>query len=342
MKILNIAYIFFLLLFWSCSNQQTENNESNSLTNIIVDNYKNVVIDINKFTTTQDTTLLLPEENVIAPVKDLCMIDSMIYILDHSKTISVFDTRSGNIIKTSNMTGQGPGEYVDPNVIISERDTIYILDLQSASVLVYNKNLEYIKNIRIKFPALDFIKIDNGFLFYNLNVTKDIKDIVHTDLNGNIINSFSISERENDVILTKKVFSKDEHENVYISAPVSNTIYEWKSNNINKAFFLDFGNKISDSKKNSQVIYEQEETMIGSYITSKYIITLFKSNRMVYTNIYDRKEKKSYSGIVRTGISTAFSPKCIYNNTIVDIYEQYIETEEIFDEHIVFVRYNLK
>lgn len=339
---IKLIFVAIMLFAFSCKNQHSANESTDTPAVITINNYKNQTIDIDSFTTAVDTTLLVMDKHIMASIKDLCMMDSSICVLDKMNTIAIFDIASGKTKKVEKRVGTGPGEYVSPQAIISDNDTIYVLDLQALCVLVYDKELNFIRKVRTNFPAMDFIKVDDGFLFYNLNATSKLKRIVYTDLNGHVINSFRLSERENDVLLSENVFSKDEKGNVYIMEPMSNIIREWRNEKIHDSFVLDFGSKTSNANKNSLLLKEQKEIVMQSHLTSKYVVTTFISNNKVYTNVYDKEQNKSFTGIMHTGLTAAFSPSLVYKGSIVDVYEPFFDEDETFDVDMVYVKYDLK
>lgn len=339
---IKLIFITIMLFAFSCKNQHSPKESADIPVEIEINDYKNQTIDIDSFATAVDTTLLVMDKHVMASIKDLCVTDSSIYVLDKMNSIAIFDIRTGKIKKVEKRVGTGPGEYVSPQAIISDNDTIYVLDLQALCVLTYDKGLKFIRKIRINFPAMDFIKVNDGFLFYNLNVTNELKRVVYTDKDGHVINSFELSQRENDVLFSENVFSKDEKGNVYIMEPMSNIIREWKNEKIHDSFLLDFGSKTSNANKNSLLLKEQNEIVMQSHLTSKYVVTTFVSNNKVYTNVYDRKQNKSFTGIMHTGLKAAFSPSLVYKGSIVDIYEPFFDEDETFDSDVVYVKYELK
>ena len=90
----------------------------------------------------------------------------------------------------------GNGKYISLHAIDVKDSTVYLLDSEAEMVLAHDLMFNFKKSFRLNFPALDFIKINDGFLFCNLNTTPELHRFVHTDNDGNIIGSYLPSEME--------------------------------------------------------------------------------------------------------------------------------------------------
>ena len=342
-RIIKIALVVVISFLFSCKGKQMKiEGEEEVSREIKIDKYEHRTIDLNSFIANVDTVSLFMDDYLIAPIKDVAMNDSIIYILDNMKSISAFSTFTGNILGYWKKEGLGPGEYIAPQAIVFDNEMLYVLDLHGQCVLSYDYDFNFNKKITIGFPAMDFISVSDGFLFYNLNPMGDFKEIVHTDMDGNVLNSFSLQNTENDIVLSERIFEKDDKGDVYIMPPMSNKIFIWDNDAVNETFILNFGNKQPKADKNSEILEEAKEVVIRSFVTSKYVITLFESNKKVYTNVFDREKNISQTGLVNTNMNTAFFPSSSYRNSLVGIYEQYIDVEESMDYNCLFVRYNFK
>ena len=105
---------------------------------IKIDKYEHRTIDLSSFIANVDTVSLFMDDYLIAPIKDVAMNDSIIYILDNMKSISAFSTFTGNILGYWKKEGLGPGEYIAPQAIVFDNEMLYVLDLHGQCVLSYD------------------------------------------------------------------------------------------------------------------------------------------------------------------------------------------------------------
>lgn len=295
------------------------------------------IIDSDMFISEIDTLELLTDSNsYISQIQDICINDSNLYILDKTKSIFIFDTKTGVLKNRINRIGRGHNDLTDPKSISVSDSAVYILDFQGRCVLEHDMDLNYKKRTRINFIAMDFAKVNDGFIFYNLNANKELKRIVHTDTNGNILKSFDTSDREIDAVLTDRIFCKSENEHIYISESFSNELLEWKNDSIATAFLFETEGKTSKSvSKTSQLIKSEGIKIQRSFVLSKYVVTQFLTKGIMFSNIYDRETGKSFSGIINTHLNYPFIPMACKDNSLIGVYE----SEDM--KRFVMIRYIL-
>lgn len=303
---------------------------------IEITGYDNNKIDCNRFISNIDTLLLTTDNNYVSQIQDFCVSDSCIYVLDKEKSIFVFDSFTGVLKKNMISIGRGRAEYLDPKSIAVCDGYVYILDFGGRSVLKYDADLNYLDRIKIKFTAMDFVKINKGFLFYNLTATDKLKRIVHTDDKGTVLNSFISSGLNINTILTDRIFCNNGGESIYISEPVSDVIKEWKNDTVDIAFKFDWRNKNDITvSKTSELIKNDGVNILYSLVSSKYVLTQFLGKDFILSNIYNREEEKSISGIVDTHLNYPFGPMKIVGNSLIGIYEAQD------NKNLILVKYNL-
>lgn len=94
-----------------------------------------------------------------------------------------------------------------------------MLDMGGLSVYVYNKELEAERKVWLGFPALDFVRVSDGFLCYNLAVSDTLRQVVYVNDSGKIVDSFGASEVSNSGFTGSKLFSKSGEDDVYCVLP---------------------------------------------------------------------------------------------------------------------------
>ena len=151
------------------------------------------------------------------------------------------------------------------------------MDFDTKSILAYDAVLNYKSSFRYGFPAMDFIKVKDGFLFLNLLATEKLHRIVHTNNLGEVQQSYLPFKMSLDMIYNETSFVRDKNGKVYIFPPFSNEIYRWTSGGPKPAFRTDFGrNTAKDNVKSSYDITESERAFnTGFFIVDHHIINNF-------------------------------------------------------------------
>lgn len=268
-----------------------------------------------------DSLQLHPREGVyIAEIRDFCMSDSIIYILDEMQAIHSFNTENGEWIKTIRDIGHAKSEYIEPKSIIVEGAYVYVLDFLGLKIIQYDLHLNYVSNIALNFPAVDFAKTEDGFLLFNMNANASEKLIVHVGMDGRIKDSFLSPDMEMDVMMTNKVFNKDEQGNIYVFLPMSDNVYIWEEQSLRPFCSFDFGVRKGKVRKASEMMDSNYIGALHSVITSKHITTFFLSKGMIYTHVYGRDTKSSMAGIPRIHKEYPFFPMISHQRCLVGIY----------------------
>ena len=83
------------------------------------------------------------------------------------------------------------------------------MDFDTKSILTYDATLNYKSSFRYGFPAMDFIKVKDGFLFLNLLATEKLHRIVHTNNLGEVQQSYLPSKMSLDMIYNETSFVRD-------------------------------------------------------------------------------------------------------------------------------------
>lgn len=227
----------------------------------------------------------------IGHVKDVAGIGASIYVLnDRMSSIAKFDSRTGLLEREISRRGNGPSEYIQPVALSADSIQLYLLDMGGRSILVYDKDLEAIGKIRLSFPALDFVKVSEGFLCYNLAVSDTLCQIVHIDEEGRVKSSFGPAEMKPERMYTgAKVFSVNQAGGVYCVLPFERTVYHWEESSRELCPFVtfDFGRKNlpEDADAEQTDVTSQSEYVVTSeffYIDSLQVNSFLYANKRYY------------------------------------------------------------
>ena len=261
--------------------------------------YNGTEMDVDKYISFEDTTILYVSDNVVSSnMEDACVDDSTIYILDKQNNIMAFDSKTGSMKCSINNVGHGRGEYIRPKSICVSDGRLYVLDRSGRGILQYDENLRFIKKIKFdNYLILDFIKIDGGFVLYNIAPNKDVKTIVVMDENGVVKNSYSFNPEEfPEKILTDKLFVRTDR-GIFFMDIISNTLYELHGDDIYPVVGIEERNSNNNDYK-----------LFRSFPLTNTILTFYLSENKMMGNIYDKKTRKSTSGRFKYHNSRALIP----------------------------------
>ena len=194
------------------------------------------------------------------------------------------------------------------------------MDFDTKSILAYDATLNYKSSFRYGVPAMDFIKVKDGFLFLNLLATEKLHRIVHTNNLGEVQQSYLPSKMSLDMIYNETSFVRDKNGEVYIFPPFSNEIYRWTSGGPKPVFRTDFGrNTAKDNVKSSYDITESERAFnTGFFIVDHHIINNFYHSGKTYYSFYNMKNGRQHQGYADTTEVIPFAPRWQSSNGLID------------------------
>lgn len=307
-KILDFIFLVLFLVLTSCVSG-LHNTESLYLDVVPYDGNE---IDVKKYISIVDTFVLCVDDKVISyKVTDACMDDSTVFILDDQKNIMSFDLKSGVMKSVINKVGHGHGEYSQPISICVSKDVLYVLDY-GGKMLKYDKKLKFMNSIRLDFSAMDFIKVKDGFFFYNLFPNENIKSVVSTDEYGTVKKSYSYTQNTKmpDIMLTSKLFTRTDA-GIYVTNITYDTLYEFRDG--------EFVPVVQISDENSD---NKDCKLYRCFPLKNSIITFYESKKHIIGNIYDKKTGKSMSGKFKSPINYPIFPSFERNGTLYGLYPQ--------------------
>lgn len=303
-------YIFPLLLFlWSLYSCQDKKLESLEPQIVVIENFEHEM-EIRDFTSSVRVVHLHTDTaGYIGQIKDICAIDSFLYVWDGARmSLSQFRRADGLWLRSVHAQGNGPMEYIQPVSLTSDDSRVYLLDMPGMSIIAYDKNLHGEKEIPLTFPCLDFVRLPEGFLCYNIAPTETLKQMVYINTKGEVKASFQLTkEMEMPVASGAKIFTKDKEGNIFINPPFSRNIYTWNADKtkieIGKTF--DFKQKNIPEKIDISKVNLFEESYA---IPSNFFQT---GNSCLYSYIY--RQKRYYTLISLSGeVSGYFTEKSTY------------------------------
>ena len=192
----------------------------------------------------------------IGQIKDVCAMDSDLYILDAvTLSLSRFGLKDGKMRQTIHDQGNGPLEYIQPVALTSDKNNVYALDLPGMAIVTYDRDLKAQKKTALPVPCPDFIKVEGGFLCYNLTPSDDFQPLLFIDDEGNIQEGFQVSHQHLSLTTGAKIFTRNARKEVFIQPPFSRTVYRWNEQEKRPEEYirLDFGNKNLPEEMNEEM-----------------------------------------------------------------------------------------
>lgn len=304
----NLLYISLFLCLIACKGNQQ--HEQTGVISLRIDNFMKKQYELGELFEVKVLDLHSDTSEYIGNIKDVTGIDSFIYTLDDLKSsVAKFNMNTGLLSREIFQRGNGPLEYVQPIALSADTTGIFLLDIGSFSILTFNKSLHAEKKIRLGFPAMDFVKVSDGFLCYNMSVSDTLRQVVYVDESGRIKKSFGSTEMSPKKMYSgAKIFSTDPSGNVYCALPFEQTVYRWNEDLHELCPFVafDFGarNLSEDIKQ------EGTDLLSDNVVTNEF----FRIDTLL-VNSFLYKTKRYY------GFSSIGSGEC-QAGTVVDMREE--------------------
>jgi len=117
-------------------------------------------------------------------------------------SIKIFD-KSGHLVKKGGHRGQGPGEFMSPQIIKRDKKSIYVYDQGLACIHVFDKDLNFLFRSQLSFPISDMEILSSeevlihSFVLesplkiarWNLKENSSSKPISYKDMGNSLIKS---------------------------------------------------------------------------------------------------------------------------------------------------------
>lgn len=287
---------------------------------ILVSDYQDNKMDIDVLVDTVEYLPLISDAPV-GQILDFCMMDSLVFILDDMQRIHVCSLRTGQVFRSMNYRGHGNAEYIDARAVCAHDGKLFVLDFQGMSVLIYDHHLDFIDRFKTGFPAWDFAVTDRGLLFFNMNATASLGRIVCTDFSGQVLDSWTDSDTEMNMMLSNRIFQENDSGGVYYMEPLSERIYCWKDGESSLFCTVDLGRNSIKSADTEMKYERQQVSHVRSLISQYHVLTSFIENGFVYYNVYNRATFSSQAGLVSTHAALPFFPSECWNGDLYGIYD---------------------
>lgn len=297
-----ISFLFMLLAFLSCVQKQETSIEAIT---VEVEDFQDKELEMNDFISDASTILLYADSlGYIGQIKDMCVVDSFLYVLDGvTASLTQFYAESGKQKSTICRRGNGPFEYIQPVTLTSDGQYLYLLDLPGMSIIAFDAALQGVKEVSLAFPCMDFVKTDDGFLCYNAAPTEDLGRIVYVDNEGEIGDSFLPGNGGMPYSPGTKVFVKNSRDEIFINPPFSRTVYRWNCSKKQPEEYLvfDFGGKNipADADLNRMNVFEEPYVVPSTFFQM--------GDTSLYSFLY--AQKRYYAVVSSEGIQVGLVPE---------------------------------
>lgn len=283
------------------------------------------------FPQTELLPLQLDSNQFIGKVKDICIMEETIFLLDEmTATLYAFDKKSGRCIHAACRRGSGPNEYINPVALSAHSGTLFVLDMPTSRIIAFDKELNAVQSISFDFPAFDFIALDNGFLLYNLAPTEEKKKFVHLNRKGKYVDSFVAPDTEHTSNSVPgglgKYFIKNGKSEIYAFESYGDKVYKWDNGSLKSIYCIDFAklNLPKGINKSNTNLFETPYAFLGNIFmqAGRFIPSFFyKSQR--YYGFISQSDKSQAAGIAKDNRhDLPFFPQWQCGDVLISIYQE--------------------
>ena len=285
------------------------------------------------------------QREVLGDIRDVFFGEDFLYILDYASTISQINLETGAIVKQVCSLGRGPIDYIQPVCLTGDSCNVYLLDLQGGCILKYDLDLNFVSRVAITTNALDFIKMDDGFLLYCLT-GKDTFGFKRIKEDGTVVACYNGTGRMVDSMTGVELIFKNTQGNIFCQDPYGDVIYKIDKKGLTDYLYVDFNRKKIGKKKPTSALFETGSYVFGAMsIDDKVILTIVKDDNMFFVYCSEGNVR----AIVKSDReqNRFFYPKWQYKGKIVSIdyptFDDSIECISCMDNlQYIFHFYELK
>jgi|GEM_PF-3839425 len=235
------------------------------------------------------------EDCIFGNITKLIVKDHCFWIFDDlTNSIFCFDENGNYKFKISD-EGKGPGEYLKINDFIYYNKCIYVLDVGSGKILVYDNLGKFKNEINKRIYSTSFEKIDENFIFYSAFMQNEryknknqFQNLIITDSlfrKVDVFLPFSKKIAANAILRSPRNLQKYGQE-VLIWQPLDNNIYTYDNHLPTVKYKIDFG---EENKEVQSVITKQVSSPNWNAGKTEDLI-----NQLNYCSIIDYVETKSF------------------------------------------------
>ncbi|WP_147679216.1 6-bladed beta-propeller [Algibacter pacificus] len=303
----NILLRIIVLIFISFSSCKDTNELEKNIENIKVDvkkkyprgNFKDY------FSSSKVISLETNEHSIFHNIDRMSLYDNKFFILDKkSNGVYIFNNKGKFLNKIQNI-GKGPGEYISlMDFTIDEKENHIILYTDRPyKLLTYTPKGQLIKEKKVDDLYFNMSFTNNKLLFMTKNIKRKNK-LIEYDLKRDKKKGF-LTSNEKDKFFSKLGMlnpSITKNENIHISFPYLETIYEYNEDGFFAKYNIDFGkgqmpnaiiNKLDKDYKGLYNYVKENNYGFGisNFRENKDYVTFNFYNNMIV--IYSKVLKKS-------------------------------------------------
>lgn len=142
--------------------------------------------------------------------------EGYIYVTDAMDySLKKFDPQ-GHFIKKAGGKGQGPGEFMAPRLLDCSEDFLYTTDQSVHGIQVFDRELNFIRRIRIKMPISDLrILSDSEIAITSISMDENPSVFLFSE-EGELVRKIIYSQKRSPLMMDLVSFDFDPEGNLYI------------------------------------------------------------------------------------------------------------------------------
>ena len=184
------------------------------------------------------------ENSFIAEIDKLCILDSLIYVLDKTQEVIFVFEKDGIFKNKLQKQGRGIGEYLSLDDFFVKDSLIYVLSSDNQKLYIYDREFNFISDLNLESFGANIACLDD-FLFYYTNFSSsdfkrfsvyDLKEMCYVESH----HSFPKKQASNDAF--RRTIFASHKDSLFAFLPFEYSIYSLsKDNGTTIKYELDFG-----------------------------------------------------------------------------------------------------
>ncbi|WP_321481228.1 6-bladed beta-propeller [uncultured Bacteroides sp.] len=200
----------------------------------------------NFFVKRHSIALETTEDNLIAKIDKIEMVDNKLYILDKiKKTISLFDEK-GFYLSKINKIGQGPDEYISISDFAVKDSLIYILSRDNKKIYIYNNLGVFVRTYELDDYYDYFYLREKDLILYSNYSNNKLYNVIIVHLGDNEMiqsNKFLPFIKNQSFLYSPSPFNVNEQGDLFLCQQFDNNIYSLSQNAITNVCNIEFSTK---------------------------------------------------------------------------------------------------
>jgi hypothetical protein len=248
---LSIAVTLCVFLLQTCTSTSKKEKNDSDVQVITVDLNQSIETNNIQEIASSMTVLKLEEseDNPIGVIDEMRITNTNIYILDsqRNKSLFIYD-REGKLKNVIHKIGSGPGEFIRPDYFDIQKSAgnLVILDGNQRKLLIYNKNGDFISELKFETHINRFLTTNNNHIILDKgNTLSDHSNnqIRIVDSEGKtLIELLPIPEYSKEITISpRNPLQKFYNDTILYMPSLSDKIYQIHENEISLRYQLDFG-----------------------------------------------------------------------------------------------------